>query len=1146
MFLASGFSRVTEFVSRLLSGGTLEIVLLIILIVVALILFLVALWIIWKLLVLLGKGLLWLFGAGAKTAREQSASRREARLAKPPFVATGWSSSARLRLGRALSEARRFAGGDALRIVLISGGNMTDLCKGLGVTPPGVGTVGIGAGGDTILVDASEADGSALRRLSQALPWRRPADGLAITVTSAGIPSDALARATRFARMAGMRMAVHFVLPSTSKTPVWRIIDGSESGDDVTSQLAVDAARIWLSGGSREGLADLAQARSRELPSTLDRAMTSTSSSVLDIASLSIGGPGLQSAVAQTVERTKPTTTPGLKTWVGVGVLAAGVALTGLVALAGFDNVLQLRSVAQTAAREAGGPQAVAGISVQPGPAQVRRISGLGVRLARFLEFSPLMPLAPLAPNFGAPRELGALLLEQRVLRPLGTALDMRARRLLEPENDPRAWLEQAQLVDEILVAWQGLGDEPSEVDLRRLFSVGFGSSEDAWFDGTEVALEKVRAHPPPYSEGGLDTDGLTALARQNLISTMRLWAETTYTNGPVAQAARLAGDRSLSWETQHATLRDLRSALQNPANAWLTSAEDQPDYRFEIEVLGKALGLSLLGQTAAIEARSEVSRIRLAARKAATTFTLPDLGQLMVRSGAASSSEGALSLAPTAAAWLGFLDRIDKAGFVSDPVAPSAPIAGPVTLEREEIAKIRNRLRVFELFAANLPTDLPALAVQGLILELANELTVGVTTGVENGLRSANTLGTALNRAQILASVAPSLDDLTAIEDWLRQRYATAEADRVSAVHSRVAQTVLGTATEVLEVEDPLGVWPDPDADRGALARRAARGFARMNSIYENLAAPFIQAASLGEDSWNTVQWLAMEKDMAGYQRGDGDAALSRFETLVQTYADSGDDGACESLGRTPEGRDDYIARAYRRFHGAIEQACGTTEARASEQAIDQVAEYFVNQVAWLWPYTSDLGAPELSQSTLADFLGRIREAENELAALSTDDKFALFLMDNARFWTIGDDQQVSVSFRLAWRVRPNEENLAENIVSLEVIGPEVDEDGIYTWRYGSPFMIRMSLAQNSAYRIIEAVDDANREWVITASGNGPLLRVLSGKNTAALLFETQVVDEQGNIRPLRVSARLSRPDESAITMPDFALGEALAKNRE
>ena len=1141
----SGFQQIGSFVARLMSGGTLEIVLLIVLIVVALILFLVALWILWKLLVLLGKGLLWLFGFGAKTAREGAASHREARLAAPPRVATSWSSSRRQRLGRALAEARRMTEPNTLYIVVIAGGNMAELCRSLGITPPGVGSVGIAAGGNTVLIDASSAEGGALRRLAHALPWRRPADGLAIAVTSTGMPADAVARASRFARMTGGgRMALHFVLPSASQAPVWRTIEGGESGEDVMSQLTVDAARRWLVGGSREGLAELALARSYALPAALDRAMMVAPSSVLDIASLSFGAVGLRNAVAQTVERTRPAAT-GPAAWVGVVAVGVGVALTGLVAVTGLDDVRSLRSVAQTAAREATGARASDGISVRPDSAQIRRVSGVGVRLSRYAEFSPLSPLAPLAPRYGVPRELGALLLEQRVLHPLGVALDVRVRELLVPDDDPRAWLERARSVDELLVAWQGLADEPNEVDLRRLFTVGFGNSEESWYEGTELALAEVGARPPLPSQGGLDIDKLTDIARRNLINSMRLWADRTYTNGATARLARVAADGSLPWYEQHTALRGLRDALQSPSNAWVTSADDQPDNDFDIEVMGGAMGLSLLGPVTAVEARAEVSRIRIAAREAATSFVLPDIGPLMVRSGSATSGKGVLSLSPRTAAWLGFLDRIDKAGFVSRSATPIAPIAGPVTLEREAIATIRDRLRVFERFVADLPTDLPAVAVQNLIRKLANELVIAVTIGVENALRSATPLGTALSRARILASVSPTLEDLVAVEDWLWQRQAMAEADRVAAIHSRVAQTALNTATEVLLVEDPLGIWLDPTADRSALSRRAARGLSRLRTIHETLAAPFIEAASLGEDSWNAFQWHTMEQDITGYQRGAGDSALSRFEALANAFVDDRE-VACGGLGLGERGRDDYIARALRRFHREVEESCSDRELESSRAALDRVAEYFTRHIAWHWPYVTDPAAPELSPSTLAEFVNRLQEAKDEIAAQESRDPFAKFLMDNVRFWTLGADQQVGVRFRVAWRSRPGEETLAENVMALEIEGVESDEDGVYNWRYGIPLSVRMTLARNSAYRFVDAVGPERREQVVSARGNGSLLRILAGNRTGKIQFEAQVVDEEGEQRPLRVSARISHPDETEIVIPEFATGEIWARSRD
>ena len=172
--MSSLISQMGDFALQLMSGGRLEIVLLIVLIVVGLILFLVLLWLLWKLLVLLGKGLLWLFKRGGESAQQHSVARREAKLGKPPAVSTGWGSSSSIRLRRALSEARRMAGSDALCIVVVAGDGIIDLCRSLGLTPPSVGMVGIAAGGDVILIDATRCDSRMLGKLARALPWRRP------------------------------------------------------------------------------------------------------------------------------------------------------------------------------------------------------------------------------------------------------------------------------------------------------------------------------------------------------------------------------------------------------------------------------------------------------------------------------------------------------------------------------------------------------------------------------------------------------------------------------------------------------------------------------------------------------------------------------------------------------------------------------------------------------------------------------------------------------------------------------------------------------------------------------------------------------------------------------------------------------------
>ena len=1130
------FARMGEFAARLLSGGTFEIVLLIVLIVVALILFLVALWILWKLLVLLGKGLLWVFRAGGEATQKQAAARREARLAAPPPVATSWGASPRIGLRRALAEARRLAGPDALRILVIAGDGMADLCRSAGLIPPGVGTVGIAAGGDTILIDAARADSRMLRRLASALPWRRPVDAVAAVVDADSIPSETLIRTANFARATGLRVALHFVLASATRTAAWRIVDAdNRDGGALCTQLAQDAARVWLSGGPREGLKELSLAQSRELPSVLDRAFAAAPSSTVDVASLSFGGVGLRAAVAQTAARTRPAVTPGFSIWTGVVVLVGGIALAGLVAVTGLDRSRSLRAVAQTAQNEAVTPWVATGIDAVPSGSRVRRMAGLGVRLAQFSEFSPLAPLAPLVPNYHAPGNLGAALMDAYVLRPLAASLDRRARESLTPSDDPVAWIENARLVGEWLAAWEGLGGDPEEVDLRRLFAGAFGGEPDAWSEGTDLALVRTAVKPPPPLQGGLDVDGLTELARRNFIATMQRWAGTAYTNGPAADAARRAIHRGATWREEHEALRDLRTALQDPGQYWLTAAEDRPDYGFELRMLGRALALSVLGQASALEAKAAVSRIRIDARAAAEHFVLPGVGPLMVRSSTGARGGGggpSLSLSPPAEAWLAFLERIREVGFTDLPQAPPLSVNGPVTVDPASVAEMRAKLRVFDRFASNLPANLAPSVAQRLLLEVASELVIGVAASVELALRPAADVDFSNQHALRLSRVAPALEDLEEIEGWLRERQAEVEADRVLRVLSRVAESMLDSGVSMLGAEDPIGIYLDPTADSNALVRRFERGVDRLRRLYEQFGKPYVGAGLFGGGP-AAFEWRRIGEDLAGYERGDPNAALSGLEGMLRAYAED-PDAACTAPRAThAAARDDYVADTLFRFRNQLDRACAERSFARTRDVYDSLVGYFSRYVYWLWPYSGDPDAPEVPEAALSEFVERLHAAEQDLARV--EGGLSEAFRTSARFWGRDEDGAVVVRFNFDWRVRPLEEKLAEHVIAFEFHGVERDEDGVHTWRYGAPAALKLRLAKNSPYRFLGTTDPAGLELVLDERSNGALLRILRKLSGGVLSIEAEVVDAQGSRQPLRITARFTQPDGVPMTVPRF-----------
>lgn len=1136
-------SSFASWFSKMMQGGALEIILLIVLVIVGLILFLVLLWLLWKILILLGKGLLWLFNWSMDRYGSWSQDKREARLSKPPLVSVGWGSTGTISLSSALSQARGLVGPDAATIVIVAGAGASDLCRSLGLTPPGVGMLGITAGGNTILIDASKADNSVLRKLARTLPWRRPVDGLVALVSPEGIPSESIVRSAIFARQAGMRIGLHFALPSTSKTVAWQVIDAqNKDGDVVCSQLAADAMRSWLAGGSREGMVQLALAQSRELPSAVNRALLAAPSSVVDVASLSFGGAGLRAAVAQTIARTRPDSALGHTVWVGFAIFTIGIVLTVLTVFDGISRTDDLRSTVNNASREGAVPWVAENINTVPSPAKIRRIAGLSIRLSEHSSFSPLIPLTVFSPNYDAPEELAAAFLTGYVLRPLADTLDVKIRNLLAPADDPVHWVEDARLVDEWFAAWQGLQDDPREVDLRRLLVAAFGGTELVWPEGTELAIYNADAEPPPAELGGLDIDLLSELARENFVATMNAWAEKVYTNGPIATAAKQASDTSTNWRAQHTALSNLRSALQDPSQQWMTAAKDKPEYAFEARVLGRAVGLSLFGQAIALRAKAEVSRIRLDARDAVEYFLLPGIGPIMMRSSNSSGDGSAVTLTKEVSAWLSFLDHIASSGFTDLPTKTEKLPVGLVTLDSVAVATARRKLESFDRVASSLPSELPPAIAQKLIRAVASELVAGITLEVEQSLRYTSVKGIASEQAQRLSQVKPAMDDLIAIEAWLRLRQAIAQANRVLQVRAKTAETVLITSAGVLIEEDPIGVYPDPAADGNALVRRYERGIERLRRIFEQYASPFIKSAASGSGR-AALEWSNMEQDIAGYQRGDSQSILSGLEGMIRAYADD-PVAACKSPRAALSGRDDYLARTIFRFRSELDYACLRQDLAVARTAYSKLINYFDRYVSWLWPYSGDSSAAELAPSTMAELISQIHKSSDQLVRLSNP--FARDLVESGEFWNLDANGNATIKFRIDWRTRREEELLAEHIIALDIEGASVDENGNYTWRYGAPFVVRMKLAQNSPYRFIARDGTELTEKAFSSGGNGAWLRVLGSLTNGIVTFKANVRFDASrqrrarktddSIHQLAITARITHEDGRPMRKPILA----------
>ncbi len=1135
-------SGIVEFLTRLMAGGALEIVLLIVIIVVALILLLVALWLAWKLLVLLGKGIVWLFTNGREYFANRKQAKGEARLTALPAVATGWGSSRRIGLRRALKEAARMTGPDALRIVVVAGDGVAEMCRSLRLSPPGAGNIGIAAGADVVLIDATRTSRRGLARLANALPWRRPADAAVVLVSPEDIPADAVARAAHFARFCGMRMTLHFALPSGGDVSAWALIDAhNNDAGPICERLAVDSASHWLAGGEREGLKEVALAQTRGLAASLGRALVAAPSGLIDVASLALGGTGLYRAAAQTVVRTQPMSAQSVSMWVGALALVAGALLVGLAAMESVRRTAVLDDAIDTAQREASVSWRAAGIDSIPSAARVRRMAGLGVDLADTTSFSWLMPLASVAPGQAAPRELGAAFLEHYMLAPLAIALDRRIRRTIMPSDDPGAWIEAARQAGEWMIAWQGLDEDPTKVDIRRLLVAAFGGDDWAWSEGTDRALERTGARPPAPAAGGLDVDGLTELARENFILTMQRWATEQYINGPVARAARRAADRSATWRDQHAALIALRNGLQDPSQAWLTAPKDRPDHALELPILGRAVALSLIGETTAVSAKAEVSRIRIDAREATDYFVLPDIGPMLVRANANSGGGQALALSREVEAWLAFLDRVANAGFAELPTQGPPLPSGLVTIDLGAVTDAARRIEVFRQFATNLPAELPASVAENLILELTSELVVGLTATVEAALRPVQRLGNPSTQVEHLARAAPAMADMTAIESWLRDRGFDREAERVLEAQARVADGVLLMATDALFDEEPLAIYIDPAADADALVRRFERGIAHLTRLQTQLVEPFVETAAQ-RGKLAAVAWEDIADDLASHGRGNTDTLLSSYEGMVRAYADDRE-ASCEAPRPAISiGRDDYVARATARFRHDLDAACAADRAARSQSVLDRVARFFELKLAWLWPWARDPGAPEVTPGTLDDYVETLQDAQETLATL--DVAVARAFLEESQFWERLEDGGTGLLFRVRWRDRPSEELRAENLIELGIEGAAADEDGVYTWRFGAPFSISMRLALDSNYRFVESDDLDGLRKVVGASGSaGAFLRVLDGLNAGALLVEAWVQKapfaledgEDNPPLPLRVSARFTKADGTPLTLPAF-----------
>ena len=1138
-------ASVVDFAARLLAGGVFELVVFVILVILAIVVIIVAIWLAWKLLVLLAKGLVWLVKTTFAFGRERGAAQRERRLGALPRVATGWASRSRVPLRSALAQARRTAGENALRIVVVANeGSFGDLCAGLGIVPPAPATFGITARDGLVLIDASQGSVSDLRALGRSLPWSRALDAAAVVVRDESVPAEALVRTGAFARACGLELALHFVVSSPSRAPVWALFGRARpDGRSLCDALSRDASRWWLGGGSREGLDQLVGARSRELASELDRAIGAVPSPSVRFASLALGGAGLAAAVSQSTSLTRPARTTAVSSRVIYAACVGFVALSVYAAMALFNRSHDLHSAVETAEREASTTWVLSDVDTVPNPARVYRVVRSAMRLSEMSGFLPPAPLAALLPDARTPRDLGAALFEAYLLRPLATALTEKIETNLVPVEDARAWLVQARRAGEWLAAWNGLAEEPEQVDLSTLLADAFGDQASAWPDRPEQALTLSLATVPAPEDGGLDVPYLATLVRDRFVETMSLWAHGVYTNGPVSAAARVVADERADWHRRYRALIALRQSLSDPAQRWITAARDTSDYRYESWIYGRSVGMAVLGTGATVEAKAAVSAIRITAREAATTFTVPGLGPILVRSSADASggAQSSLALSSAASAWLSLLEGFQRLEVAQLPPPPDILPHGALTLDVSAVLRARRRLRGFDRLTSEPPPGLPFDAFAATVAEVEAQLQAGTLNAVERAARPFDQSAYEDRLTVALSELESGIEALDEIAAWLSEHASTAESDALLAIRSRVALTVLGAGDDVLEGRDPLAIHFDPGADRDAMVRRFERGVATLERIYEQYAkSNAAVAASAGERL--ALEWTQIGRDLDGYRSGDPVSAISALSGMVRAYAENPIE-ACAAERSTHAGiRDDYVARALARYVADRARVCDALRLADVRRVYDALVAYYETHVVSLWPFTATPDAPEVGAAEFSTFVERVRASTASLSQI--EGRYSALFAETAKFWSVESDP-LAVEFRLEWRARRAEELNARHIIDFAVEGPERDEDGAYTWRYGSRFAVRLRLAKDSPLRFADATDASGLELRVVYPGNGALIRALSNLDPLGMWsFSGVLVDAAGARHDLRISAQFARRGGAALRAPFFAPVPSIPSN--
>ena len=467
-------------------------------------------------------------------------------------------------------------------------------------------------------------------------------------------------------------------------------------------------------------------------------------------------------------------------------------------------------------------------------------------------------------------------------------------------------------------------------------------------------------------------------------------------------------------------------------------------------------------------------------------------------------------------------------------PPPPDILPHGALTLDVPDVLRARRRLRGFDRLVSDIPRGLPFDAFAATVAEVEAEVLPGTLNAVERAARPFDRSAYEERLTVALSELETGIEALDEIATWFSEHDASAESDALLAIRSRVALTVLGAGADVLETRDPLAIHFDAGADRQAMVRRFERGVSALERIYEQYAkSNAAVAASAGE--FLALEWTQIGRDLEGYRSGDPVSAISALSGMVRAYSENPVD-ACTAERSTHAGvRDDYVARAFARYVADRARVCEALRLAGTRRVYDALVSYYETHLVSLWPYTASPGAPEVGAAELSTFVERVRAGTDALSQI--EGRYSALFAETAGFWNVESDP-LAVEFRLEWRARRAEELNARHIIDFAVEGPERDEDGVYTWRYGSPFAARLRLAKDSPLRFADATDASGLERRVAYPGNGALIRALSRLDPLGMWsFSGILVDAAGARHDLRISARFERRGRAALRAPAFPL---------